>query len=223
MSLKNIIPKNVVPNVWDKTLVIANIVLVVVTAAYMLLTGCMVDEMKRQNTMQRQAYLTSLCPYLFYDADSINVTKTKIEGKEIITFFSACHLNNEGNTPAEIVLKSESLYKYGMDSLNLRDTILINFSKIEEAKESFFPNYIAPHKSFHYYIQKKINNNDYSIDKNGITFLHILIIYRDNFNSYHDIYFISKISLTNKVQYMPTTDLHDYTESEIKYILKRLH
>ena len=67
---------NVQRNLWDKLLVISQIMLTIFTLLYVILTTCVVKTMGDQNELSTKTFQESIKPLLYFELDSLRFLPT---------------------------------------------------------------------------------------------------------------------------------------------------
>ena len=212
------------PDNWTKALTIANIALAFFTLVYVVLTLNMLSEMKHQNELSRRNLQETLRAHLLITLDSIHLHPQPFSNHPSNTLTAQVRVENNGNTPGQIQFVSVDAFTLSGLQLDIRDSLLrkdnsnFDFSYDESNVSRFVP----PHSSINYVAV--IEDISGRIKPDGRTFVHYLIFYTDVFQSYHDVYSVTKLDIDflrrGIAYYPPAYSFHDYSPEETETLVQ---
>ena len=207
---------------------IATVALVAVTLWYAYQNRALVAEARKQTSLARESYHRTLQPFLMYGQDSLSrmMDVNDDELHRMLSWYEYFYIENTGITYAEIVDFILHPLESDLSIVNIRDTLLLKdgpdlFHRPDTYE--MLSNYI-PAKTRISHNTKKYNIRYPTTNPPKSIYVHSLIIYRDTFNSYHDVYTVFRCDLLpakrQVIAYPPKYNFHDYSQEEIQMILK---
>jgi hypothetical protein len=214
------------PDGWTKTLIISNVLLAAFTLVYVLLTYNMFGEMRTQSELAQRTLAETLKPQVMMFLDSLRFHTKPVNGLSANTFTAHVRIQNDGNTPAELAFESIDVFPLDRHQLNGRDSLLsssVNTIVVSETLGST-PKFVPPHSSINFVIA--IPDIPGRTWHDGRFYIHYILIFKDIFNLYHDVYSVMQLDLDLSHYELgvhnPAYSFHDYTEAEMQVVSRKL-
>jgi hypothetical protein len=179
--------------VWHRILILSNILLVIFTGIYVVLSFYSIQQNRDQISILRKSFQESSKPIIKFKISNLKFEPSIYDDQHSLDMFGNITIKNVGNSHAKMILLGMDILPKDVAEINIRDSLLLgnvtsmNFDGISGRISKFIPSKDS------IFMVGKWEDIYSKVEKSGNFFIHCHALYESSFNTYHENYTIFKV------------------------------